>query len=270
MSDLIIVKQIPIIEEKLKSISEEIDKEIKEAKSLVCTEDTKKIVKETRARLNNMFKTLEDERKGVKNAVLEPYNNFEKIYKEFVSDKFKSADIELKEKIDTVENELKTKKEQDVKDYFNEYLKSKNIDFITYEQARINVTLTASIKSLKEQAKAFIDKVSDDLILIETQENKEEILVEYKQDLNVSRAITVVANRIKAIEEEKEKQEEMAKKIKTQSTTVIIKEEPKIEVLGLEKHKQKIQVTLIINEDEKRAIKEYFEIANINYESEEL
>ena len=87
------------------------------------------------------------------------------------------------------------------------YLNSKNIDFVTFESANINVTLTASMKSLKEQAKNFIDKIVDDLNLIDTQEHKAEILVEYKQSLNVSQAITTVTNRFKAIEEENAKQE---------------------------------------------------------------
>lgn len=205
MSDLIIVRQIPIIEEKLKTISQQIDKEVKGAKSLVCTEENVKTVKEVRAKLNSTFKALEEERKTVKNAVMEPYNDFEKTYKECVTDKFKSADIELKTKIDAVENELRAKKEQDIKDYFEEYKTANNIDFVTYEQARINVTLTASMKSLKEQCKAFVDKIVDDLKLIETQQHKAEILVEYKQSLNVSNAITTVTNRFKAIEEEKKK-----------------------------------------------------------------
>lgn len=208
MSDLMIVKQIPVIEEKLKTISEKIDKEVEQAKGLICTEENVKTVKEVRAKLNNTFKALEEERKTVKNAVMEPYNNFEKIYKECVIDKFKSADTELKQKIDNVESELKAKKEQEIKDYFEEYKTANNIDFVTYGQARINVTLTASMKSLKEQGKAFIDKIIDDLNLIDTQEHKAEILVEYKQTLNVSQAITIVTNRFKAIEEEKKRQEE--------------------------------------------------------------
>ena len=115
---------------------------------------------------------------------------------------------ELKNKVDSIENELKVKKEQEIKEYFEEYKTANNIDFITYGQARINVTLSASVKSLKEQAKQFIDKIVDDLKLIETQEHKAEILVEYKQTLNVSQAITMVTNRFKAIEEEKKRQEQ--------------------------------------------------------------
>jgi hypothetical protein len=211
--ELIVVKQLPLIEEHLKELSVKIDEKVKSAKSLICTEETVKEVKQVRADLNKEFKELETQRKLVKEQVLTPYMQFEEIYKQYVSDKYRNADIELKSKVDSIENELKVKKEQEIKDYFEEYKTANNIDFITYEQARINVTLSASIKSLKEQAKQFIDKIVDDLKLIETQEHKTEILVEYKQLLNVSQAITSVTNRFKAIEEENRKHEELKNKL---------------------------------------------------------
>lgn len=79
---------------------------------------------------------------------------------------------------------------------------------MTFEKANINVTLSASMKSLKEQAKVIVDRVCDDLELIETQERKEEILYEYKRCLVVSAAIKLVADRYKAIEEAKARAEE--------------------------------------------------------------
>ena len=208
MQDLIIVKQLPQIEEHLKELSIEIDEKVNNAKSLICTEENVKTIKQVRADLNKEFKDVEQQRKVVKEQILAPYMQFEEIYKTYISDKYKNADSDLKQKIDSVESELKAKKEQEIKSYFEEYKTANNIDFITYEQARINVTLTASMKSLKEQVKNFIDKIKDDLNLIDTQEYKTEILVEYKQTLNVSNAITTVTNRFKAIEEEKRKQEE--------------------------------------------------------------
>ena len=215
-NELIIVKQLPIIEEQLKKASDEIDEKVKNAVALVCNEETIKIVKEVRATLNKELKEFEDKRRQVKSEIMKPYEDFESSYKKYISDKYKSADVELKNKIDTVENELKANKKAEIVNYFNEYLSSKNIDFIKYEQANINITLTASMKSLKEQAKNFIDKIVDDLNLIDTQEHKAEILVEYKQSLNVSQAITSVTNRFKAIEEEKrklEKEQELQKEI---------------------------------------------------------
>ena len=208
IKDLIEVKQLPVIEEQLRSVSTVIDERVKNATSLVCTEESVKTIKEIRAELNKDYKEFESKRKLVKEQVLKPYNDFENVYKECISDKFRNADIILKGKIDNVENELKSKKEKEIKDYFEEYKTANNIGFITYGQARINVTLSASMKSLKEQAKQFIDKIVDDLKLIETQEHKTEILVEYKQTLNISQAITSVTNRFKAIEEEKKKIEQ--------------------------------------------------------------
>lgn len=208
MKDLIIVKQLPQIEEHLKDLSTEIDKKVENAKSLICTEESVKTIKQVRADLNKEFKELEVQRKTVKEQILAPYMQFEEVYKTYISEKYKSADIDLKQKIDSTENELKRQKEQEIRDYFEEYRTANNIDFITFEQAKISVTLSASKKSLKEQAKLFIDKVLDDLKLIETQDCKEEILVEYKQTLNISRAIQNVTNRHKLLEEEKRKQEE--------------------------------------------------------------
>ena len=209
---LIVIKQLPQIEEHLKDLSTEIDKKVKDAKSLICTEESVKTIKQVRADLNKEFKELEIQRKAVKEQILEPYVQFEEVYKTYISDKYKEADIDLKQKIDSTENELKKQKENEIKDYFEEYKTAYNIDFINYEQANINVTLTASKKSLKEQAKKFIDEIVDDLKLIETQECKEEILVEYKQNLNVSKSIQEVANRHKLLEEEKKKQEELKNK----------------------------------------------------------
>ena len=210
--ELIIVKQLPEIEEHLKELSMEIDKKVEIAKGLVCTEESIKTIKQVRADLNKEFKELETNRKSVKEQILAPYMQFEEVYKAYISDKYKNADTDLKQKIDNTESELKAQKEQEIKEYFEEYKTANNIDFVTYEQAKINTTLTTSKKSLKEQAKSFIDKIVDDLKLIETQECKEEILVEYKQNLNVSRAIQEVANRHKLLKEEKRKQEELKNK----------------------------------------------------------
>lgn len=212
MQDLIVVKQLPQIEEHLKELSLEVEQKVENAKSLVCTEENVTTIKQIRASLNKEFKEVENQRKIVKEQILAPYMQFEEIYKMYISDKYKSADNDLKVKIDSTENELKNIKEQEIKDYFEEYKKANNIDFVTYSQARINVTLSASRKNLKEQAKQFIDKIVDDLKLINTQEHKTEILVEYKKSLNVSQAITSVTNRFKAIEEEKKKQEELKRK----------------------------------------------------------
>lgn len=247
--ELIIVRQLPEIEEHLKGLSEEIEQKVENAKSLVCTEENVKVIKQIRADLNKEFKEVENQRKTVKEQILAPYMKFEEIYKTYIADKYKSADIDLKQKIDNTENELKKQKEQEIRDYFEEYRIANDIDFVTFEQANINVTLTASKKALKEQVKKFIDEIVDDLKLIETQECKEEILVEYKQSLNVSRAIQEVANRHKLLEQEKKKQEELRERINQQMSEEadrVIKEENQHQVLEVPKVEEKQEQILIL------------------------
>ena len=203
--ELVEVVQLPILEEQIKLLSADIQTKIDDALALECTAESKVEVKKVRANLSKELKEFETKRIEVKDKIMKPYDDFNTLYKEFISDKFKTADVKLKAKIDTIENAEKLKTETEVKEYFNEYLASTNIDFITYENANINVTLSASPKSLKEQAKTFIDRINDDLMLIDTQEYKAEIIVEYKRSLNASNAITTVVNRHKEIEVEQAK-----------------------------------------------------------------
>lgn len=207
-NNIIQVKQLPIIVEQLHEVKAEVTEKVEQALSLICTEDTVKDVKKVRSELNKDLKDYEERRKAVKKAIMTPYEQFETVYKDCISDTYKKADTELKGKIDSVENELKEQKKAEVKGYFDEYLTATGIDFVTFENANINVTLSASMKSLKEQAKAFIDKIVDDLNVINTQEHKDDILYEYKASLNVSAAITTVTNRYKAIEAAKAREKE--------------------------------------------------------------
>lgn len=212
-NEIIVVKQLPVIEQQLAQIKEQVVERVSAAMQLVCTEATVKEIKKARAELNAEYKAWEDKRKEVKTAVMSPYEQFESVYKDCISDAYKAADKDLKQKIDEVEQQLKTQKAAEVKGYFEEYLASKNIDFVSYGQAGINVTLSASLKSLKEQAKDFIDRIESDLKLIETfTDLKAEILVEYKKSLNVSDAITGVKARAKAIQEEQARQAAEAEK----------------------------------------------------------
>lgn len=212
-NEIIVVKQLPVIEQQLAQIKQQVAERVETVTSLVVTEDTVKAVKKARAELCAEFKSWEEKRKEVKKAVLTPYENFEEVYNDCISNSYKTADKLLKQRIDDVENELKAKKAAEVQSYFEEYLASKGIDFVSYAQAGLNVTLSASLKSLKEQAAAFIDRIEADLKLIDTfTDIKAEILVEYKKSLNVSAAITGVKARAKAIEQEQARQAAEAEK----------------------------------------------------------
>lgn len=280
-NELIVVKQLPVIQEQLQQVKEAVSARVEAACSLVCTEDTVKSVKEERANLNKEFKLWEEKRKEVKKAVITPYEQFEVVYKDCVSDIYKQADADLKAKINSVEDELKQQKTKTVHAYFNEYLCSVETDialfeFVTFERANINVTLSASLKSLKEQAKAYIDRICDDVNLIATQEHKDEILYEYKKTFNVSSAITTVVNRYKAIEEakareeERKAQQEAAQKAAEKVETVV--EEltpPTVEPIALPVEEEKIftvNFTVKGTRTQIKTIKEFLNNGGYDYE----
>lgn len=202
--DVIIVEQLPVIAEQLRSIKAEIEEITANALSLDCTEDTVKEVKKERAKLNKLYAEFETRRREVKEQILAPYNEFERVYKECVREPFSYADSKLQEKIRNVEHEIKRAKRDELREYYEEYRTSIGLTErdAPFEEANINVTLTATLKSLKEKAKEHLDRVQRDLAMIATLENHAEVLAEYRYTGNVTDAIANVNARKKAIEEE--------------------------------------------------------------------
>ena len=162
-------------------------------------EDTLKDAKNERAEVNKFKDKVADFRKEITKKFNEPLEKFtataqetEKILKET----YDTINVQIK----AYEDKQKKEKEEEVKSYFNELCEAENIDFVNYEQANINVTLSATMKSLKEQVKKFVDKIVDDVNLINSTQFVDEIMIDYKKDLNVSRAITEVNNRHDVLE----------------------------------------------------------------------
>lgn len=206
-SQLIVVKQIPIIIEKLESVKSEIEHKVNVACSMVCTDENYKEIKKIRSALNKELAEFESQRKAVKSEVMTPYEHFESVYKDCISGPYKQADSALKGKIEAIEQGLKREKYEKSEAYFDEYSQALGIDFVKFEQVGLNITMTVTVKKLRETVKSFLDKVMDDIKLIAVQEHKDEILYEYKQTLNVSAAITSVTERYKAIEAERARAE---------------------------------------------------------------
>jgi hypothetical protein rflaF_12821 len=233
-NNLITLQQEPvIIYEKIKSVGEEVQKRISDLnlENQLVTEDTIKAVKGIRTDLNKEFATFEEQRKFIKNAVTKPYQEFEEKYKEFIATHYNNADNTLKNKISDFENKLKEDKAERLKSYFTELCQSLQIDFLTFEQVNINVTLSASEKSLKETITAFVEGVNKDLDLLksipESDEFKAEVLHDYKKSLDMANALRITQERKKAKEEELKRIEEQKIDVVKNATTA----EPQKEVL---------------------------------------
>lgn len=221
-SELIKVTQLPVITERLLSIKEQFMAETEEAKAMACTEETLKQVKARRAQITKVFNLLEDERKNAKKAILAPYEAFEQIYKSCVTDIYKPCDKELANKINEVEDGLKQEKRSYAISYFEEACKAANIDFLTVERVGLNIGLTTTKRAIQSKIGAFVAKVAEELTLIDTLDNGAEVLVEYKQTLNLAQAMNTVVNRHKAMAAEQERLE--AKRIKDTEQAAIIEQ----------------------------------------------
>ena len=211
-TNLTIVTQLPIVKSQLREAGAKVEAKAQEVMAMVCTEETLKALKEVRASMNKEFKEYEEKRKQIKAEIMKPYEEFDEAYKEFIADKFKMADASCKEKIETVENALKEEKKSELVNYFNEYAKVKEIDFVTFEQAKINITLSASMKSLKEEIESFLDRIESEVMIIKTQSYADEMMYEYKKTLDVSYAIRTVTERRKAVPYETQTEQAEAEK----------------------------------------------------------
>ena len=208
LNEIIVVEQLPKITQQLQIISDEVDKEIEYALSLEVNDDTVKEVKQVRAKLNKINSTLEEKRKYVKKAILTPYEQFLDVYDNLVKNKLNEADNTLKMRINTIEEEQKKLKEDELREFANQHIEANNLqDIITFEDINLNITLSVSIKSLKEQALDFINKVANDVKLISLEEYSDEILLEYKKCRgNYAQCKLNVIERHKQLEELKTRQ----------------------------------------------------------------
>lgn len=277
MTELIVVKQLPEIEEHLRAFKAQVDEKVSEALSIPCTEETLQTVKKSRAELNAVFKDLEAKRIAVKKQILAPYDAFEAIYKECVSDAFKKGDIELKSNIERVENSLKDEKLAAVTEYFNELCEAEGVDYLTFDDLDIKITLSVSDKKLKESAKERVLKIKSDVEMIRTQEHADEIMVEYRKGYDVSQAILLVNDRHKRMEEERQraaadaerrereaaaeqKVAEVAQDDDALSAPEEIKEETEVEEVYT------VSFRVVATADQIRELKKFLEEKGIRYE----
>ena len=214
--DLIVINQLPVISEQLDKVKAEIQRRTAFADTVTVSEENRQEIKKMRAAMNAEKSRLDEVYKTALEKVIAPIQAVQDKYKDCVG-LYTKANSQLKAKIDVIEDGLKLAKETSVKEYFEELVTAKNIDFISFEQLGLKITLSVSEKKLKEQVNNIVERVATDLKAIDIQEDKEEILVEYKKHLNVSEAVSSVAARHKAIQAEKERkikqEEQRAKRI---------------------------------------------------------
>ena len=181
--------QQPIIEERLREISDSAKEKCSLALSLPCTAENYKEIKRIRSELSKDFGMLETSRKGVENAIKECIKPFLDTYKELVTKVYTETDNELKRKIDAVTDGLIEEKRRKVKAYFDEKAVAEfngNVpDFVS--AANIHVNMSTSIPKAMKEADALIAVFKRDVDFIINTGDKE-LYSEYSSTLDLTQA----------------------------------------------------------------------------------
>ena len=163
----------------------EVDEEnIKEAKKLL-------------AEVNKKIKLLEDNRKAVKNEMLAPYVTFEEQVKEIVNI-VKEADTIVRDKVRELEELEREEKEKQIETIFNSKLKFYNFNDLVKFSDFLKPSMlnkTTSMNKIEEEISTFLEDVKSNFELIKTMDISEELLEEYLNGFNLTRAMSLVNSR---------------------------------------------------------------------------
>lgn len=210
------IKAAGSIEDNIQEVQEYALKLNEYYSKIVFTEDTLKEATDEKAEVNKFKDKVKKFKKEIVDKYNKPIDNFKNLCDTTVTlleDTYTTINKQVKA------YDLKTIAEytEIIRNYFDEYAESKKIDFVLFEDMDFKVlkgSLTDSkklTKKTKDAVEDFINKIVDDIKLINSQQYVDEIMIEYKKDLNVSKAITDVNNRhveLDKIQEQKESEKE--------------------------------------------------------------
>ena len=276
VNEIVKIEQMPKVFSQLEKIGEIIKKKTSDLDKLECTEANKQEVKSRRTEINNTLALLEAKKKEIKNKLLEPYNVFEAKYNEECKEKLQNASSILTEKINAIEVQQKLEKEQELREFADEYFNHYMIkDVVEFEDIGLNITLSASIKSLKEQTKAFCERISNDLKLIDLEEYKDEIVIEYLKNLDFAKSKMLVIERHRQLEEIKKREEELKAQQEQEQEVVEKVEEvveeikPPVEIIDVEAQEVEevftATFTVKTTKAKLKALKNFMESEEIEY-----
>lgn len=269
VNEIVKIEQMPKVFSQLEMIGQFIDEKIKDIDILDCTEENKQEVKQRRTEINNILKELDDRRKFIKNKILEPYEMFNDKYEQECKTKLITASEILKTKIESIEDQQKVAKKVELYDFAMEYIAANDLEnFVKFEDIGLNITLSASMKSLKEQIIAFCEKVKQDIELIRLEEYSGEILYSYMNTHNFAQSKMEVIERHKALDElAKKKTEEDALKEEQQKVVEKV-EEVLVAPKEIIEDDEIISVTFTINDTKENIVKvrEFMKKEGIKYE----
>lgn len=193
------------IEWNKEELLEAVRSKVSSYKGIVYTEDTVKAAKNDRAELNNLIKAIDDRRKKVKEAINQPYAQFEKELKE-ITNLIRSQAAEIDEQVKAFETAEKEEKKAKIKQAYEETI-GNLADVLpfskVFDQRYLNKTCKLSVAVAEVQKK--IEQVKTELETIENVCGKYKLNAKdvYVRTLDLSKAMAE-EKRLKDLEEKLE------------------------------------------------------------------
>lgn len=173
------------------------------------TDDNKKKLVDIRVRLNKDIKEYEDDRKFVFGVIDEPKALFKEKYDPMLA-YLKDVVDTVKVAVDSIDDKQKQLKRVEVEEYFSDLKvdythrlldKNVHINFITFDDMELNITLSVTAKKLKEEIDAKLEHHYNNLIVIDGNDNMARVFADYQQTKDLARSLQNVQDAIKREEE---------------------------------------------------------------------
>ena len=209
----IVIEKTKNIDEILEKISKLSDEEQEEQKSEV---------KDYKTYLNSLKKDLETRRIEIKKSILAPYEDFEKVYKDKTTKVLDDGIAKLTNTINTIETKQIQNKVDELVTFFNEYALYYHVEnILTFDSIPIKINLSTSLNSLKKQIVEYCEKVSNDMVVISSEEFRDEILLEYQNNgYDYTKAKITITDRHKKLEEMQKQQEKVELEVREEEKVI--------------------------------------------------
>ena len=204
-NEIAVVEQLPKIIDKMEEIGADLEKRLEELKldELVCTEETRKGITDLRTSLKKEQAEFENQRKNIKNEIMAPYEEFNKIYDANIKSKYANALAILTEKIAVVENTIRENTRTKMIEFFEEKRNASNIkpEWLSFDELNTKIGINQLtpkgelVKKVKDEINDAVETIKTCIDTINSMQNKEEILVEYLKHKNLQMAIKDVNDR---------------------------------------------------------------------------
>lgn len=204
-NEIAVVEQLPKIIDKMEEIGTDLEKRLEELKldELVCTEEARKGITDLRTSLKKEQAEFENQRKNIKNEIMAPYEEFNKIYDANIKSKYTNAIAVLTEKIAVVENTIRENTKTKMIEFFEEKRNASNIkpEWLSFDELNTKIGINQLtpkgelVKKVKDEINDAVETIKTCIDTINSMQNKEEILVEYLKHKNLQMAIKEVNDR---------------------------------------------------------------------------